>query len=145
MSGDPVNIDFSNQPLFSWYVVLLAVSGVVLVGLSLVPTGRTGMRIFNALVGIAFLGYGFYLGFVFDGGTYIIFFKAFIVPVLLIANTVKSYAARRSSRAEAAALRAPQVPYPYPQHPQYPRPRQAQAQQAQQPQAAGAPVADVQG
>jgi hypothetical protein len=108
-----VNLDFSAQPLFSWYVVLLAVSGVAMMALAAVRSGSTGMRVFNALVGVAFLGYAIYLAFIFEGGTYFIMFKAFILPVLLIANGIKSIAARR--QATEAAMRA----------------QQAQAQQAQ--------------
>ncbi|MFC1444285.1 hypothetical protein ABUW04_39265 [Streptacidiphilus sp. N1-10] len=102
-----MNLDFSAQPLFSWYVVLLAVSGVAMVALAAARSGSTGMRVFNALVGVAFLGYAIYLAFIFEGGTYFIMFKAFILPVLLIANGIKSIAARR--QATEAAVRAQQV------------------------------------
>jgi len=90
------NLDFSAQPLFSWYVVLLLFSGVALLVLGALNAGRqsTGWRILNLVIGLGFIGYGVYLGFVFKGGTYIVFFKALIVPVLLIVNTVRSRSAR---------------------------------------------------
>lgn len=118
--GGPVNIDFTNQPLFSWYVVLLLVSGLVLIGMGIAPTGRAGKRVFNAVVGAAFLCYGFYLGFIFEGGTYVIFFKVFFVPVALIANTVRSYASWRNApnaNAQYQAMAQAQAPYGQPQTP----------------------------
>ncbi|MFC1413022.1 hypothetical protein ACEZCY_08910 [Streptacidiphilus sp. N1-12] len=116
-----MNIDFSNDALFSWYVVLLLLSGLLLIGIGIAPMGSTGMRVFNALVGTGFLCYGIYLGFIFEGTSYIIFFKAFIAPVALLVNTVKSYTGRRNAAAAQARYQA----------------QQAQAQQA-------APVADAQ-
>lgn len=90
------NLDFSAQPLFSWYIVLLLFSGVALLVLGALNAGRqsTGWRILNLVIGLGFIGYGIYLGFVFKGGTYIVFFKAFFVPVLLIVNAVRSRSAR---------------------------------------------------
>ena len=133
-----MNIDFTNQPLFSWYVVLLLVSGLVLIGMGIAPTGRAGKRVFNAVVGTAFLCYGFYLGFIFEGGTYVIFFKVFFVPVALIVNTFRSYASWRNAptaHAQYQAMAQPQTPYGYGQ-PQAPY-GQPQAPYAQ-PQAASA-------
>jgi hypothetical protein len=120
-----VNLDFSVDPMFSWYVVLLAVSGVVLLVLAAVSgSGQaTGMRVFNALVGAAFLGYGFYLAFLFEGETYIIFFKAFFVPVLLIANFFQSSAARRRAR----AIQPQSAPQPVVQQPAVPDPAASEA------------------
>jgi hypothetical protein len=96
-----LNFDFSAQPLFSWYVVLLLISGVVMVGIGAVNLGglSTGWRIFNAIAGVGFIGYGIYLGFFFEGVSYIIFFKAFIVPVVAIVNFVRSLGARTTTGA----------------------------------------------
>jgi hypothetical protein len=102
-----MNLDFSAEPAFSWYVVLLMVSGVALVGTASTRhlQDSKGLRIFTMLVGLGFFGYGFYLGFLFDGGTYIIFYKALIVPVVLIVGAVRSMLTRR----RAAALPPPAV------------------------------------
>jgi uncharacterized membrane protein len=64
------------------------------------------MRVFNALVGLAFLGYAVYLAFIFQVGTCMVFFKAFFVPVLLMGNYFKS----RSSRARVSPSQATQPP-----------------------------------
>ena len=95
-----MNLDFSAEPLFSWYVVLLFISGVAMLGIGSTNFGglSIGWRIFNVLAGLGFAGYGIYLGFIFEGGEYIIFFKAFILPVVLIVQFVRSLGARNSVR-----------------------------------------------
>ncbi|WP_052434910.1 hypothetical protein [Streptacidiphilus melanogenes] len=97
-----MNIDFSSSPGFSAYVVLLLISGIaMLVIAALNSSGQTtGWRIFNAVVGVGFFGYGIYLGFVFTGGSYLILFKVFILPVALIVNFFRS---RKSRQTDAAA------------------------------------------
>ncbi|MEV7023933.1 hypothetical protein [Kitasatospora sp. NPDC093558] len=97
------NLDFSNQPLFSWYVVLLAISGIAMVITGIINVGglKAGWRAVNIIFGLGFAGYAYYLGFVFEGGTYRIFFQAFILPVLLIANSVKAMANRGATPAAA--------------------------------------------
>jgi hypothetical protein len=57
------------------------------------------------VAGAAFLGYGGYLCFTFQGGTYLIFFKAFIVPVLLIVQFVRPMARRPVQAAQPSASR----------------------------------------
>ncbi|WP_152617531.1 hypothetical protein [Phaeacidiphilus oryzae] len=98
-----MNIDFTHEPLFSWYVVLLVFSGIVtLATVAVKPQAqKLGWRILSIVVGAGFIGYGIYLGFVFKGGHYIIFFKAFIVPIVLVVNAVRSITAKR--RVAAAA------------------------------------------
>jgi hypothetical protein len=115
-----VNLDFSSNPLFSWYVVLLIFSGLVMLVMGVLNTGglTKGWRVLNALFGVGFFGYGIYLGFVFQGGSYIIFFKAFILPVLMIVNFFRSMSARqkvKTAQAAQAAMYAGQVPGGYPQ------------------------------
>ncbi|MFF2043318.1 hypothetical protein ACFVVX_23140 [Kitasatospora sp. NPDC058170] len=118
-----MNLDFSAEPLFSWYVVLLAVSGIAMVVLGAVNLGGSlsiGWRAINILAGVAFAGYAYYLAFVFEGGEYRLFFQAFILPVALIANSVKALATRGSAQ---AAQPAPQQfgppPTPYNPNAQY--------------------------
>lgn len=105
------NLNFSDNATLSWYVVLLILSGaaMVLIGALLARTPLS--RLLNVVFGIGFVGYGVYLGWVFHGGTYIIFFKAFILPVVLIYSAVRGGVRRR---------RAPQQSSPVP--PQQPTP-----------------------
>jgi hypothetical protein len=92
-----MNLDFSAEPAFSWYVMLLMISGIALVCVACLSRleQSAGLRIFSGLAGLGFLGYGIYLGFIFDGGTYVVFYKALIVPVVLIVGAVRSALARR--------------------------------------------------
>ncbi len=83
---------------FTVYWIMLIVSGVLL----LVTAGTnfggqtTGARVVAGLFGLGFLGYGLYLGFIFTGTEYRIFFYAFVVPILVIVNAVKSNNARKA-------------------------------------------------
>ena len=111
-----MNIDFTNHGLFSTYVLLLAFSGAVSLVLASPAVGRTsrGLRALNLLIGVGFLGYAGYLAFFFHGGTYLVFFKAFILPVLMIARTFRSAAVqRRAAQPVPAPLGAGyQPPFP---------------------------------
>ncbi|WP_441245426.1 hypothetical protein [Kitasatospora sp. McL0602] len=123
--GNSVNLDFSAEPLFSWYVVLLFVSGVAMlaIGISNSRALSVGWRIFNMVAGVGFVGYAVYLGFIFEGGSYIIFFKAFILPVVMVINFFRAQAARKSAPAPAP------MPIPMPVQPQpQPQPQDAQPQ-----------------
>jgi hypothetical protein len=93
--GIPVNIDFANHVGFSSYVVLLLVSCIILFGLDTAGSRwqAIGWRIFNILVGVAFFGYGIYLGFCYADGMYLILFKVFVLPVVLI---IRFFRSRRS-------------------------------------------------
>ncbi|MGY4103684.1 hypothetical protein ACW2Q0_29590 [Nocardia sp. R16R-3T] len=93
-----MNLDFSADPLFSWYVILLLVSGIALIAMSYFKTQSAGMRAFDAIVGVLFFGYGFYLAFVFEGGTYFLVFKAFILPVILVFQFFRSRWASNDAR-----------------------------------------------
>ncbi|MET9874798.1 hypothetical protein ABZZ36_09265 [Actinacidiphila glaucinigra] len=105
-----VNLDFSAEPLFSWYVVLLIISGIAMIIIGAVNSSglSNGWRAFNVIAGLAFTGYGIYLGFIFEGGEYFIFFKAFILPGLVVVNFFRAMAARSSAPA------APQQMVPAP-------------------------------
>ncbi len=93
-----MNIDFGADPTFSWYVVLLCISGVAMVGMALVKnSGQSdGARILGGVVGAAFLGYGVFLGFISEGDSYWMFFQAFFLPAILVVNFVRGALARRS-------------------------------------------------
>jgi hypothetical protein len=96
-----VNLDFSAEPLFSWYVVLLIISGIAMIVIGAVNSAglSKGWRAFNVIAGLAFTGYGIYLGFIFEGGEYVIFFKAFILPVLMVVNFFRAMGTRSSAPA----------------------------------------------
>jgi hypothetical protein len=110
-----MNIDFNAHPGFSAYVLLLMFSGLVMLVMAspTVKRSTTRLRIVNALFGIGFLGYGIFLAFIFSGGTYVIFFQAFILPVLLIVRTVRT--AAQANRVGQPALAPAGDAYP----PQY--------------------------
>jgi hypothetical protein len=89
------NLDFSHNAGFSWYCLFLMFSGIALLLIAVLKNQRRQRRIVQALFGIGFFGYGFYLTFLFGGGSYFIFFYAFIVPVMLIVNAFRGDPARR--------------------------------------------------
>jgi hypothetical protein len=98
-----VNIDFSADPTFSAYVLLLMFSGIVMVVMAspVVKRSTLPLRLLNGVLGVAFFGYGFYLTFFFQGGSYFILFKAFVLPVVLLFRTVqRARATRRARQAE---------------------------------------------
>ncbi|MGC4890422.1 hypothetical protein [Micromonospora sp. DT227] len=96
--------------MFLIYTLLLLLGGIamVAVGVAIKEQG-TGSRVLNVIVGLAFFAYGFYLLFLFDGGSYRIFFYVFILPILLIVRAVK---ARREAREQAAAHQFAGAPQP---------------------------------
>jgi hypothetical protein len=127
-----VNLDFGLEPLFSWYVVLLCLSGVVMVALAAIKPGgqSAGSRALSAVAGIGFLGYGIYLGFIFEGGSYMMFFQAFILPALLVVNFVRSLFTNHP--AEPQPQPYPGVPtQPYPGAPTQAQPYSGAPTQAQ--------------
>jgi hypothetical protein len=94
-----MNLDFSADPMFSWYVVALAVSGVLVIGAAVLPRQSIGERIIYAILGVAMLGYGIYLGFIFTGSEYQIFFYVFVVPILVLARVGKTLFSGGTQRA----------------------------------------------
>ncbi|MFI9647891.1 hypothetical protein ACIHAA_16540 [Streptomyces sp. NPDC052040] len=118
-----MNLDFSAEPLFSWYVVLLFLSGATMLVLGIINSGglSNGWRAFNAIAGLGFMGYGIYLGFIFQGGSYILFFKAFILPVMVVVNFFRSLSRRKAVAAIRQPVTTPKPmntpqPEPAPQH-----------------------------
>src|SRR5690242_20573646 len=91
------NINFSDNATFSWYVVLLILSGAAMVIIGALFARSQLSRLLNVVFGIGFVGYGVYLGWVFHGGTYVIFFKAFIQPVVMIYSAVRGGLRRRQA------------------------------------------------
>ncbi|MEU8117670.1 hypothetical protein AB0C21_03060 [Spirillospora sp. NPDC049024] len=93
-----MNIDFGADAAFSWYVVFLLVSGIAMLAMAAIGGGQTvGERLLNLAFGLGFLGYSVYLGFIFDGGGYFMFFYAFVLPVLMLFRFVKALFGQRAS------------------------------------------------
>lgn len=95
---------------FLIYDLLLLLGGIAMVAIGIaIKEQGTGARILNVVVGLAFFAYGFYLMFLFEGGSYRIFFYVFILPILLIVRAVK---ARKEAREQAAAHQFAGAPQP---------------------------------
>lgn len=92
------NLSFAHNAGFSWYCILLMLSGIAMLMTAVLRNQAVQRRVIRAIFGIGFFCYGFYLTFVFAGGHYVLFFQAFIVPVLLILDTIRSQASRRRLR-----------------------------------------------
>ena len=84
---------------FHAYEAALFISGALLVLVAVLPFLRQpiGIRVLNGLIGVAMLSYGFYLAFIFDGGTFFESYYVFIVPILLIINVVKQARANKQN------------------------------------------------
>jgi predicted MFS family arabinose efflux permease len=95
------NLNFAHNAGFSWYCILLMVSGIAMLLMAVLRNQIPRRRIIRAIFGVGFFLYGFYLTFVFSGGHYFVFFQAFIVPVLLLIDTLRGQAARRRVRQPA--------------------------------------------
>ncbi len=95
------SLNFAHNAGFSWYCLLLMFSGIAMLVMAVLRNQTTQRRVIRAIFGIGYFLYGFYLTFVFSGGHYFLFFQAFIVPVLLIIDTIRSQAARRRIRQPA--------------------------------------------
>lgn len=89
------HLDFSHNAAFSWYCLLLMFSGIAMLVTAVIRNQTTQRRVIRAVFGIGYFAYGFYLAFIFGGGHYLVFFQAFIVPVLLIVDSVRGQTARR--------------------------------------------------
>lgn len=97
------NLDFAHHGGFSWYCLLLMFSGIVMLVIAVLRNQTTQRRVIRAIFGLGFFGYGFYLAFLWGGGTYLVFFQAFIVPVLLIIDTLRSRGVRRQPQPSVVA------------------------------------------
>ncbi|MEV4253722.1 hypothetical protein AB0J52_11205 [Spirillospora sp. NPDC049652] len=87
-----MNLDFSAEPLFSWYVLLMGISGIAMLVTAVIGIGSTARdRLLYAVVGLGMAGYAIYLAFIFSGGTYHIFFYVFLLPIVLIARAIGAF------------------------------------------------------
>ena len=88
--------DTMSDSTFLAYIGALAFSGLLVLIIAALPIGIPPMsRIIDAVIGVAMLGYAFYLFFIFDGGTVRIFLYAFLAPIFAIVQTVKARKAVR--------------------------------------------------
>jgi hypothetical protein len=88
--------DMSNAE-FNLYVVALAVSGVLMLILAGIGFGaQVSARVLSAVFGFLFLGYAFYLYFIFTTGTVWESYYVFIVPILFIVQVVQVWKAKRA-------------------------------------------------
>lgn len=100
------NLNFAHNAAFSWYCLLLMFSGITMLVLAVLRNQATRRRVVRAVFGVGFFLYGFYLTFIFGGGSYFVFFQAFIVPVALIIDTIRS---QKALRRQPAAQQMPQM------------------------------------
>jgi predicted lipid-binding transport protein (Tim44 family) len=94
--------------MFDLYAVMLMFSGALLIIIGAGVSGQSKVsRILNVVIGAAFFGYGFYLEFLFAGGSYRVFLYAFLAPILLIIQTFKARKQATAARQASASLDAP--------------------------------------
>jgi hypothetical protein len=93
--------------LFNVYILFLIISGAAMLGMSGVRKGQvTTRRIWNAILGAAFLIYGLYLLIFFQGGHYVLFYYVFILPILMGVRFFRDRSAYRA-RQQAATVQTP--------------------------------------
>jgi hypothetical protein len=99
---------------FFAYIALLLISGILLAVLAFAGFGQAkSARIYDGIFAAGFIGYALYLLLVFDGGTFIIFYYAFIVPIVAVVRAVKARTARRAAEAAGYGQFPGTQPYAY--------------------------------
>jgi hypothetical protein len=97
--------------VFHIYVPFLILSGIAMLVMASVKTGQTmTRRTWNAVFGAGFTVYGLYLLLLFHGGHYLIFYYAFILPILMVVRFSRDRSAFRA-RQEATAFNGPRPGY----------------------------------
>ena len=97
--------------MFNIYVLFLILSGAAMLGMSGVRRGQvTSRRIWNAILGTAFLFYGLYLLLFFQGGHYLVFYYVFVLPVLMGIRFFRDRSAYRASQ-QVVAVQTPSPGY----------------------------------
>jgi len=100
--------------MFPIYVLFLIFSGIAMLVMARIKNGQpTTQRVLNAIFGAGFTIYGLYLLLIFRGGHYLLFFYAFILPVIMIIRFLRDGSAFRARR-QAAAIPAPPAGYAAP-------------------------------
>ena len=105
------NIDFSNEPLFSSYVIMLILTGIGTFAFALtgLRNESVGKRVGAVALSLGMFGYGTYLAFIFEGGTYHVFWQVFLAPVVLISVVASSLSERKKAVVAARAQQAEQA------------------------------------
>ncbi|MFF2267788.1 hypothetical protein ACFVSK_17515 [Cellulosimicrobium cellulans] len=99
-----------SDSVFLLYVGLLALAGIIQLVIAGIGFGASGAtRLLSGAFGLGFLGYAIYLAFFFAGGSFAMFWYAFVAPVAMIAQVVKN---RRERQATQPAPVATQPPAP---------------------------------
>jgi hypothetical protein len=96
--GNDWNIDFGKDSLFSWYCVMLTITGLFALAASFMPRQKVRHRIVAVVAGLGVLGYAYHLVYMFHGGTYYVDFKVFLLPVLLLGAVIRGLATRRDAK-----------------------------------------------
>jgi hypothetical protein len=97
--------------VFNIYALFLLLSGAAMLGMAGVRRGQvTTRRIWNAVLGAAFLAYGLYLLIFFQSGHYVVFLYVFVLPVLMGVRFFRDRSAYRA-RQRATAFQAPAAGY----------------------------------
>ncbi|MEY9845680.1 hypothetical protein [Streptacidiphilus sp. MAP5-3] len=139
-------LHITTHPFWAFYAILLLITGITAFVLVFAP-GEDSIffRIFMVGCGLAFGGYGVYVGFVSTSGSYYVSTWAIFVPGLLLAGQIMrivKWVRGRAAKDAAPVPGVPQqpvVPYgqppqaysqpqPYGQLPQYGPPRQPPGQ-----------------
>lgn len=108
--------------MFYIYVLFLIVSGIGMLVMSAIGSRRSSRaRIYNGIFGAAFTIYGLYLLVIFHGGHYLMFYYAFVLPIIMAVQFFRDRAAAKTAPPAAA----------------YPAPGYAQPQGYGQPPTAG--------
>jgi hypothetical protein len=80
--------------MFYVYVLFLIFSGIAMLVMAFVRADYAKRRrAVNFIFGAGFLIYGLYLLLAFNGGTYLMFYYAFVVPILLVVQFFRDRAA----------------------------------------------------
>ena len=83
--------------MFYVYALFLIFSGIAMLVMAFVRAGYAKRRqVVNFIFGAGFLIYGLYLLLAFNGGTYLMFYYAFVVPILLVVQFFRDRAAFKS-------------------------------------------------
>jgi hypothetical protein len=107
--------------MFDIYVLFLIVSGIAMLVMAGIRTGRRpARRIWNAVFGAGFTIYGLYLLLFFHGGHYLLFFYVFILPILMIVQFFRDRSAYQARQQATGFQAAP--PSGYGQAPGYGQP-----------------------
>ena len=104
-----------NSPaLFYTYAVFLVLSGVAMLVLAGIRSWQSKTRrVWNAILGAGFTLYGLYLLVLFHGSHYILFFYAFILPILMIVQFFRDRSAGQA-RQQAGGFQGPLPGYGQP-------------------------------